>query len=362
MISIFPSKKAKVIPELLQASDLDAQKGITQSDVEKLYRLLLNRAPESQEVIDSYLNADKSLSELVEIIVNSSEFSGLMESNVSHAQSASSIPDHLLHSPLVLGIYDLLIEGVVHRRVGESKNPLNKFGRKVFSQSDEDGITLEICQRMGLQNGFYCEFGVGNGLECNTLLLASMQWQGFWIGGEQLAFSVQEVSNRKFSYLQEWVTSKNVYTLYQKGLHNLGREQVDVLSFDLDGNDLFFVDTLLQNGVKPKLFIVEYNARFIPPIRWSVALDDNHVWDYTDYSGASLQSFVDLFNQYGYTLVCCNAHSGVNAFFVLNEQLQHFQDIPKDINDIYMSPNYKIYHAYAHPVSVKTVLRIFSTL
>ena len=189
-----------------------------------------------------------------------------------------------------------------------------------------------------------------------------MKWKGFWVGGEQLAISVQDINKSKFSYVKDWVTSANVYTLYQEGLLNLGKEQVDVLSFDLDGNDLWFVEILLQNKVKPKLFIVEYNARFIPPIKWSIALDDTHVWDFTDYSGASLQSFVDLFEGYGYTLVCCNAHSGANAYFVSNEQLYYFPDIPENINDIYMSPNYKIFHAYAHPVSPKTVKRIFDTL
>ena len=359
MSEAFIPEKAKIISELFKTSDLDLQQNLTQSVVERLYKSLLDRAPENQEIIDSYLKAFTKGSELVDVIVNSDEFDRLLESKASHLPSASPIPDHLLHSPLILGIYDLLIEGVVHRRVAESKNPLNKFGRKVFSQSDEDGITLEICRRMGLNNGFYCEFGVGNGLECNTLLLASLQWKGFWVGGEQLAFSLQDINKSKFSYIKNWVTSKNVYDLYQDGLKTLGTDQVDVLSFDLDGNDLWFVEILLQNQVKPKLFIVEYNARFIPPIKWSIALDDTHVWDHTDYSGASLQSFVDLFSAYGYTLICCNAHSGVNAFFVLNEHLENFADVPTDINDLYMSPNYKIFHAYAHPVSVKTVARIF---
>jgi len=337
--------------------------GIIHSDVVDLYSLLLKRLPENQEVIDSYMKSVKSTRELVEIIVSSDEFKGLQASNAPPEQNnASPLPDHLKYSPLVLGVYDLLIEGIVHRRVSESRNPLNKFGRKVFSQSDEDGITLEICRRIGVQHGFYCEFGVGNGLECNTLMLASMQWKGFWVGGEQLAFSMPHISKSKYSYIQDWVTSKNVLSLYQEGLKNLGQDQVDVLSFDLDGNDLWFVEILLQNNVKPKLFIVEYNARFIPPIRWSIELDDTHVWDFTDYSGASLQSFVDLFANYGYTLVCCNAHSGSNAFFVLNEQLQHFQDVPEDINDLYMTPNYKIFHAYSHPVSPKTAMRILSTL
>jgi len=267
---------------------------------------------------------------------------------------------NLLDTPLLKGVYDLLLESAVQQRASASKNPLNKFGGKVFSQTDEDGITLEICWRMGLQKGAYCEFGVGNGLECNTLVLASMQWRGFWVGGEQLAFSIQGIDKKNLSYVNERVTSTNVYALFQKGIHNLCREQVDVLSFDLDGNDLWFVEILLQNNVRPQLFIVEYNGRFIPPLKWSMALDERHTWDMTDYFGASLQSFADLFDAHGYRLVCCNTHSGSNAFFVPNEYSKFFADVPENINEIYMSPNYKLYQAFAHPVSVKTVERIFS--
>ena len=41
-----------------------------------------------------------------------------------------------------------------------------KYAMKHFSQSDEDGITLEICRRLGLggESTFF-EIGVGNGLE-----------------------------------------------------------------------------------------------------------------------------------------------------------------------------------------------------
>lgn len=62
-------------------------------------------------------------------------------------------------------------------------NPLNKFGKKCFSQTDEDGITIEILRRLELiNNGVYAEYGVGNGTENNTLILAALGWKGFWVG------------------------------------------------------------------------------------------------------------------------------------------------------------------------------------
>ena len=86
---------------------------------------------------------------------------------------------------------NLTLESDLNNAIRESVNPLNKFGRKVFSQSYEDGITLEIVRRLEIMSstGTYVELGVGNGLENNTLVLASLGWKGVWIGGESLDFA-----------------------------------------------------------------------------------------------------------------------------------------------------------------------------
>lgn len=258
-------------------------------------------------------------------------------------------------------IRDSIIESGYRGRVESARNPLNRFGRKSFSQADEDGITVEICRRLGLANGSYCEFGVGDGLECNTLVLAAQNWKGFWVSGQELGFSLDHVDSGRFCYVQSWVTSKNVFELFQEGCKRLDLRSVDVLSFDLDGNDLFFLQLLLESKVKPKLLIVEYNAKFIPPVRWSMPHNDDHQWDHSDYFGASLQSFADLLGEYGYRLVCCNAHTGVNAFFVLGEMMMNFAEVPSDINDIYMSPNFKHVMKFGHAKSPKTIEDILSS-
>ena len=86
-------------------------------------------------------------------------------------------------------------------------NPLNKFGKKCFSQTDEDGITLEILRRIKqITNGVYAEFGVGDGTENNTLILAALGWKGFWVGGEKLIVNVDSTKCKKFAYLREWLS------------------------------------------------------------------------------------------------------------------------------------------------------------
>lgn len=236
-------------------------------------------------------------------------------------------------------------------------NPLNRFGMKCFSQTDEDGITLEIIRRLGIQKGVFAEFGVANGLENNTIVLGGLGWKGFWVGGENLAFDPGPL--KRLSYIRDWVTLDNVSRLATIGLKLTKEEHLDIISLDLDGNDIYFVEDLLLNKFTPKLFIVEYNAKFPPPTRFQIQYNSDHKWKYDDYYGAAITNFVDVFNKFGYTLVCCNSHSGANAFFVRNEYMELFRDVPSDIMEIYVPPRYHLYTRFGHAISPQTVATLF---
>ncbi len=235
-------------------------------------------------------------------------------------------------------------------------NPLNRYGRKCFSQTDEDGITLEILTRINrIKAGIYAEFGVGDGMENNTMILAALGWKGVWIGGEDLKARITERGKKKLSYLKEWITLENIVDLLSKGLAEIDAQDVDVISLDLDGNDIYFVAKLLASNFRPKLFIVEYNAKFPPPIEFQITYDPQHTWNIDDYFGASLTSFNRLFNEFKYRLVCCNSHTGGNAFFVDSKYSALFSDVPTDINQIYVEPRYHLCDKYGHDRSVRTI-------
>jgi hypothetical protein len=242
-----------------------------------------------------------------------------------------------------------------------SKNPLNHCGKKCFSQTDEDGITLEIVRRLGISDaGVYVEFGVGDGTENNTLILAALGWKGVWVGNEALAWDINKADKSQFAYIQGWITLENVTQSIERGLSQVESRVVDVISFDLDGNDIYLVENILKSGIRPKLFIVEYNAKFPPPVRFQIEYDPQHKWLGDDYFGASLSSFQDLFARHGYQLVCCNSHTGSNAFFIDQQFLNYFHDVPKDVAGLYIEPRYFLYPDYGHPRSIKTIERIFA--
>lgn len=256
----------------------------------------------------------------------------------------------------LLSLYDMQLVDQMHKRQVNHQNPLCRFGRKCYSQTDEDGLTIEIIKRLGLDKGTFAEFGVGDGTENNSLILLAMGWRGFWVGGEDLAIEID--SANRLHYEKAWITDLNCCDLYRKGLQNHGVNAVDVVSLDLDGNDLYFCKSLLQCGAAPALFIVEYNAKFPPPVRFSIDYDPKNIWDYNDYQGASLMSFVDLFNEHGYTLICCNAASGANAFFVKNEYRSLFPEVPSNVEQIYTPPHFFLFGDFGHSPSIRTIHRV----
>jgi hypothetical protein len=253
---------------------------------------------------------------------------------------------------------DLILSYTNAKLLAASPNPLNRFGAKYFSQADEDGITLQILQRLNLQDGTFAELGVGDGSENNTLILIANGWSGFWIGGERLFFDYREGLYKNFYFARRWIERTNVVQFANEALRNIHRNHIDVISVDLDGNDIYIVEELLTSGLSPALFIVEYNAKFPPPIEWRIEYKANHVWVGDDYFGASLASYVGMFKKYGYSLVCCNAGTGANAFFVKNRHMSEFSDVPSDINAIYYAPRYYVYSRFGHRLSPKTVTQM----
>ena len=188
---------------------------------------------------------------------------------------------------------------------------LINMGENVFlSQTDEEqlticcpGITFEIIKRLNIKKGSYAEYGVGDGLENNTILLAALGWKGFWVGGEDLNFKYKPGS--KFNYSKNWITLDNILEITKKNLKKMNIKNLDVISLDLDGNDFHFTKKLLENRINPKLFIVEYNPKFFPPIEFIMKYNQFHNWLLDDNYGASLESFNKLFKDHDYKLICC---------------------------------------------------------
>jgi hypothetical protein len=225
---------------------------------------------------------------------------------------------------------------------------LEGYGFRSFSQNDEDGILQEVFRRIGASSKTFVEFGVQDGLQNNTRLLLYQGWRGLWIEADakacrrmQRSFAA-EIASGQLQVRQSLVTAENIMDLI--GAARLG--DIDLLSIDIDGNDYWIWEAI---SLRPKVVVIEYNAKFPPPTKWVMQYNPQHVWDYTDYQGASLESLTELGRRKGYVLVgCCLA--GVNAFFVRDDLLQdHFAQ--SDTRALYNQPRYYMqrFLASGHP-------------
>lgn len=235
-------------------------------------------------------------------------------------------------------------------------NPLTRQGRKFFSQNDEDGILREILRRIhggDTRDKKFIEFGVGNGLENNTLLLVMQGWRGFWVGGEELALGLKP-EHGKLAFHQGWINRETALAHYLRGCMYLDSAHIDVFSLDLDGTDLYVAEAILAAGHRPTVMVCEYNGKFPPPIEFTVPYDPKFTWNGSDYFGASLQSYVNLLTRYEYQLIACNI-TGANAFFVHKPYAEQFSDVPASIDQIFVAADYGFVTGIGHPIYRETI-------
>ena len=236
------------------------------------------------------------------------------------------------------------IESIKKNEFKRDKKNLIPYGFKVYSQSDEDGIINEIFKRIGTTNKRFLEFGV-NSTNNNTTFLLLNGWTGVW-----LEASNSKVIRTKKKY--EVLLKKNKLRIYKKKItaENINKViksinfkgVIDLLSIDIDGNEVYLLNKLSQ--IKPRVIIVEYNAKFPPPIRKCIKYDPKFIWKYDDYFGTSLQLLEDNLKNFGYVLAGCNI-LGVNAFFIKKKLVQnkfsknttakfHYQKFRSGLNNI----------------------------
>ena len=215
---------------------------------------------------------------------------------------------------------------------------LDRFGWKVYSQNDEDGIIQEIFRRIGTTNKTFVEFGVQEGLESNCHWLLFNGWRGLWIDGDTKCFRrlqkhfAKPLSTGRLQAINAFITVDNINKLIGKDGNING--EIDLLSVDIDGNDYWIWEKI--NCIQPRVAVIEYNAKFPPPCEWVMEYDPNYVWnDGSDLHGASLKSLELLGSRLGYTLVGTSSIAGNNAFFVKSELTQGLFAEPATAENLY---------------------------
>jgi hypothetical protein len=230
------------------------------------------------------------------------------------ARDAIAIPD-LSDYALQLQVLRAWDEEMAKPRHADPKRLL-RYGFKLYSQNDEDGIIQEVFRRIGMTDRTFVEFGVATGAECNTAKLLIEGWRGLWI--EAKADNADAIRRRFAPFLedgrltlkQDLVTAENIDALITAG--GLTGE-IDLIGIDIDYNDYWVWKAI--TAVRPRVVVIEYNASLRPPLSLTVPYDPRASWDGSNFYGASLEALVGLGADKGYRIVGCSI-AGVNAFFV----------------------------------------------
>jgi hypothetical protein len=230
---------------------------------------------------------------------------------------------------------------------------LLRYGFKVYSQHDEDGIIQEIFRRIGASSRTFIEFGVETGVECNTAKLLIEGWRGLWIEANPQACTAitsnfaEFLNDKRLTLRQSLVTAENINALMERAGF---KGETDLLSIDIDFNDYWVWKAI--DVVNPRAVVVEYNAGLRPPLSLTVPYQSNRAGDGTNFFGASLEALVRLGREKGYRIVGCNI-SGSNAFFVREDLCaDHFLE-PATAEEHYEPPRHFFSFLIAGPQAPK---------
>lgn len=194
-----------------------------------------------------------------------------------------------------------------------------------FSQNGEDGILDVLRKKLTSGNRYFIEIGAADGIENNSgWLLVAEKFNGLMIEGSEklverakrtvLGFSIGAECHNMF------VTKESVRDIKALAFHH----DPDVFSLDIDGNDYYIAQSILDNGFRPKIFVVEYNSVYGP--ERSITIDYQSDFVFTNahpthlYYGVSITGWRRFFEKNGYRFVTVD-RNGVNGFFV---DPQHF--------------------------------------
>lgn len=209
---------------------------------------------------------------------------------------------------------------------------------KVFSQNQEDGMIAEVFRRIGTTSRRFIEFGVEDGLECNSAFLLLQGWQGAWIEGSAASAAKARAAFAGYpvEVVGRMITVENADSM----ITELARGQpLDLLSIDVDSIDYWLWRAITT--VKPRLVVIEYNATWPPFVRKTIAHDPALRGVGDNYFGASLGALEALGREKGYALVGCTL-AGVNAFFVREDLVGDHFSAPFTAENHYEPPRYDL--------------------
>lgn len=206
--------------------------------------------------------------------------------------------------------------------------PLDQVGFSRFSEFEEDGHLLYLLTLAGSRSRTVVEISSQDGRVCMASnLLVHQRWRGFLFDGDPVfvaegrRFFASHPATRAVPPVMkaQWFTRDNVnQVLASAGVP----DEVDVLSLDIDGNDLHLWNAMT---VRPRILICEFNNAVPSELALTIPYQPDFSFaalppDQALFRSASLAAYAAVGRRKGYRLVGMNA-LGFNAIFLRDDVL-----------------------------------------
>ncbi|MAH97801.1 MAG: hypothetical protein CMA12_00420 [Euryarchaeota archaeon] len=144
--------------------------------------------------------------------------------------------------------------------------PFLKYRKNVYSQNGEDGILLEICDRIGLKDLEVCEFGAWDGKHfSNTFnLVKNHNAKAVYIESDKIKFLDLLKTANKYQNITPIQSEINLHdNLFDNVVSKTFlKRDFDILSIDIDSNDLEIWESI--KSYQPKIVIIEICSYISP--------------------------------------------------------------------------------------------------
>jgi hypothetical protein len=182
---------------------------------------------------------------------------------------------------------------------------------RLHSQNQEDGVLLALLEAAGVGPRRFVEIGCGDNGGNSGMLAGEFGFEGLMVDGAESNVAACRLRFPRATVEQAWIERETVDELVTS--RGFGGE-VDLLSVDIDGNDLYVWDALAS--VRPRIAIAEYNSLMGPEASVTIAYDPAFVMRQVEGAdGASLTALTRSMAKRGMRLVTTDFR-GVNAFFL----------------------------------------------
>lgn len=205
------------------------------------------------------------------------------------------------------------------------------------SQYGEDGIIDELCSRLDIADGMFCEFGAWDGMHLsNSFNLYQKGWQGVLIEADRVKYNdllsnIQDDRIIKICTRIEPTGENSLDTVLSKA--NVP-DSLDVLSIDIDSDDHAVWQGI--SAYHPKIVIVEFNP--------TIPIDVDYVQPLGRQVGNSPLSLYKLGEQKGYVAV---AMTTVNLLFVRKDLIDKLGIAPPSLQEMSdANETFRIFYGY----------------